>query len=413
MRPITFSYHTPRCDRRHFVTEAEVQVVLERLPTRLWERLTAVHFNDQSRRKRWLGYVTQGRHEIALCALPPRVSLTAYLRHRQSPGRFGAVRGSQWPTLAVRRFMLYDVFLHELGHLQVVNQRAKSNRRKFARETRAQDFAEHWCRELWSRPSGHPDPVHGPPTPEETDALRRDWVASNGDYKIGLLREKSKRREDAVPRFAEAIERYPDHTLALERLGVLTYSGLGTASSNASAIAFLSRAVRLDPSLYDAQVFLALALGRENRQAEARAAFERAIVLDKYAPLVLTFYADTLADWGEFAESEILFRKAMRQDPSNPQPVRDYGRSLLRDHNPEADDNLERAIKLFEQAVALDPRDAESHYRLGNALACLEGEEQRAMDHLRTALRLKATHRKAAEVLAELEADQERESLAP
>ncbi|MHC5540469.1 tetratricopeptide repeat protein [Singulisphaera rosea] len=413
MRPITFSHHAPGSDRRHFVTEAEVRFLLERLPTRLWDRLVRVHFNDHSRGRRLLGYVTWGRNEIALCGLPPRVSLSSSLGRSRSPARFGAVRGCQWPTLAVRRFMLYDVFLHELGHLQIVDKYAKSKRRKFAHETRAQDFAEYWCRELWSRPSGHPDPVHGPPTPEEINTLRCDWVASNGGYKTGLLRENAKRHEDAVLLFTKAVERYPDHAFALERLGVLTYSGVGTAPSNASALERLSRAIRLDPSLFDAHVFLGLALSREGRQAEARAAFERGIVLDRYSPLVLTFYADALADWGEFAEAEALFLKAMRQDPSHPLPVRDYGRSLLRNHNPEADDNLERAIELFERAVALDPRDAESHYRLGNALACLEGEELRAMDHLRTALRLKANHRKAAEMLAELEADQGRESLAP
>ena len=54
---------------------------------------------------------------IAICALPRRVSLTRFLRHRrQSPREFGARRGAQWPILAVKRFMLYDVFLHELGH---------------------------------------------------------------------------------------------------------------------------------------------------------------------------------------------------------------------------------------------------------------------------------------------------------
>jgi tetratricopeptide (TPR) repeat protein len=42
--------------------------------------------------------------------------------------------------------MLYDVFLHELGHIQVVDRKAKSTRRRFASETRAQEFAEHWCR---------------------------------------------------------------------------------------------------------------------------------------------------------------------------------------------------------------------------------------------------------------------------
>jgi hypothetical protein len=186
MKPLTFSYHPPRGDRRHFVTEAEIRVVLERLPGQLWERLAAVHFNDRAMGHRRLGYVRRGRDEIALCALPPRVSLAPFLRQCQSPSQFGAVRGCQWPALAVRRFLLYDVFLHELGHIQVVDRKAKSTRRRFASETRAQEFAEHWCRELWSQPFDHPDPVHGPPSPEEIETLRDGWSVSNSDYKTEL-----------------------------------------------------------------------------------------------------------------------------------------------------------------------------------------------------------------------------------
>jgi len=78
--------------------------------------------------------------------------------------------------------MLYDVFLHELGHIQVVDTKAKTIRRKFAGETRAQQFAEYWCRELWSTSFDHPDSVHSPPSPEELAALRDGWIAGNSDY---------------------------------------------------------------------------------------------------------------------------------------------------------------------------------------------------------------------------------------
>ena len=63
--------------------------------------------------------------------------------------------------------MLYDVFLHELGHLQIVDDAAKSVRRKFAMETKAQEFADHWRRRLWSEYSDHPDPVHNAPSEQE------------------------------------------------------------------------------------------------------------------------------------------------------------------------------------------------------------------------------------------------------
>jgi len=163
MRKIKFSTTIPGGDRRHYLTEEDVMVVLSRMPEETWRRLRAVHFNDRARGNRVLGYATGGSREITICALPPRISLSAALAPRQSCEQFGAMRGEKWPMLAIRRFLLYDVFLHELGHLQVVNERTKSERLRFAREKCAQEFAERWLKKLWSEHFDHPDPVHNAP----------------------------------------------------------------------------------------------------------------------------------------------------------------------------------------------------------------------------------------------------------
>lgn len=169
---VKFSISPPRADRIHYVNEEDVRILLGRLPASTWSRLRAVHFNDQSRGNRVFGYVTKrGRSEITLCALPPRIGLTRALVRGQKLGQFGARSGRKWPVLAVRRFMLYDVFLHELGHLQLINERSSSDRLKYAHEKLAQEFAMEWCRRLWSKPFEHSDPVHNPPTPDEIAAL--------------------------------------------------------------------------------------------------------------------------------------------------------------------------------------------------------------------------------------------------
>jgi len=85
----------------------------------------------------------------------------------QASEQFGAQRGQKWPALAIRRFILYDVFLHEIGHLQLIDKNRPSARLRFAREKLAQQFALQWCRQLWSTPFLHPDPVHNAPGPEE------------------------------------------------------------------------------------------------------------------------------------------------------------------------------------------------------------------------------------------------------
>jgi hypothetical protein len=164
---VKFSSSIPGADRIHYVNEEDVRIVLSRLPGDIWSCLRTVHFNDRSRGARVLGYVNRGHRDIALCALPQRVSLARFLVRGQTAEQFGARRGHKWLALAVRRFMLYDVFLHELGHLQLVDEDARSVRLKFAHEKLAQSFAVQWCNRLWSTPFGHPDPVHNRPTQEE------------------------------------------------------------------------------------------------------------------------------------------------------------------------------------------------------------------------------------------------------
>ncbi len=48
---------------------------------------------------------------------------------RNNQEQFGAIRGCPWPRAALRRFLLYEVFLHEFGYLQVVDAEAKTERR--------------------------------------------------------------------------------------------------------------------------------------------------------------------------------------------------------------------------------------------------------------------------------------------
>ena len=171
-REIKITEGPAKADRVYHISEEDVRIVLSRLPEEVLQRVKAIHFNDQSRGVRTLGYTNRGRREIALCALPPRMSLTRFLVKGQTPEQFGARKGAQWPLLAIRRFLLYDVLLHEIGHLQIIDPSAKGLMRKFAREPKSQEFAMLWCKELWSQHYDHPDPVHNKPTKEELKLLK-------------------------------------------------------------------------------------------------------------------------------------------------------------------------------------------------------------------------------------------------
>lgn len=168
---IRITIRPAKADRVYHISEEDVRVVLSRVPAETLRRVKAIYFNDESRGARRLGYTNRGRREIALCALPPRMSMTRFLAKGQTPEQFGARRGSQWPLLAIRRFLLYNVLLHQIGHLQIIDASAKGAMRKFAREPKAQEFAMFWCNKLWSQHYDHPDPVHNRPTKEELNLL--------------------------------------------------------------------------------------------------------------------------------------------------------------------------------------------------------------------------------------------------
>lgn len=175
MRSIRFTCDLPGGGRIHYLKSDDVCVLLGRLPEELWSRLREVHFSDNALGNRRLGYVTSARREISICALPRNVSLGRGCRNNScSPRVFGALPRRQWPEQAVRRYLLYNTFLHEIGHMQVVDPDAKEPRRRFAGETKAQQFAELWRGRLWAERLEHLDPVHNAPTQEQLEMFERE-----------------------------------------------------------------------------------------------------------------------------------------------------------------------------------------------------------------------------------------------
>jgi hypothetical protein len=260
MHEVKFSYTKPHGDRRHYINEFDVRVILRRLPYELWQTLKAVYLNDRSGGANRLGYVNQGRREIAICAQPQRTSMK-WAPSAGEPEQYGAVKGAQWPTLAVRRYQLYYTFLHELGHLQIVHPERSQRRRKYALEKEAHLFANHWRKKLWAEKFNHRDPVHNRPTKEESDLIQRCWVKAHFLFKKGLRVENPKDFSKCLDYFHQAIEIYPNHTQALERIGMLTYEqneSNGSTEALRQAEAWLQHALSIDPLLPHAGKYLEL-----------------------------------------------------------------------------------------------------------------------------------------------------------
>lgn len=160
-----------------YIGSPDINIVLRRIPERFLERVGEINLTAESKGVRQLGYVTsRGRRDITICSyLPPRVSLRRFMYGGNRAEEFGAFDRGQWPPWAIRRKLLYDTLLHEIGHLQTVRASPRINRR-FADETLARQFAADMRGELYSQAFEHTDPVHNAPTDEEL-AMRSCWDA--------------------------------------------------------------------------------------------------------------------------------------------------------------------------------------------------------------------------------------------
>jgi len=187
-----------------YISHNDLEIVKSRIPEEFCTRLRDIFIWGESYGVRTLGYVTRnGRRDVNLSAfLPYRVSLRRFLIKGQSALEFGTSPRGQWTPWAVRRFLLYDVFLHEIGHLQVVEKTTSNKNRKFASETLAQKFADDLRRKLWSSHFDHPDPVHNSPQPDELSIISF-WQGLDKKQRFNLVEKVVYAPHEQLPDLSE------------------------------------------------------------------------------------------------------------------------------------------------------------------------------------------------------------------
>ena len=197
-----------------YIGNADINLVLARIPPRYLSRLGEINVTAEHHSVRCLGYVSRrGRRDITLCGfLPPRLSLRRFMFDGDHAAQFGASDRGQWPPWAIRRKLLYSTLLHEIGHLQVVDDVVES-RRRFAREPVARAFAAELRGWLYSQPFEHPDPIHFAPSEEEL-AMRPWWDSLDKQMRFEIAwhilvedRRSSGFAHTIPPPYVEFIER--------------------------------------------------------------------------------------------------------------------------------------------------------------------------------------------------------------
>jgi len=151
------------------------------------------------------------------------------------------------------------------------------------------------------------------------------------------------RYEEAEKLAREAIRLAPTNPLAFDQLGAaLELRGfISSETENA-----YRRAIQLDPSFAPPYAHLGRLLRRRGQTRESAAAYESAIQRSAYVGTKI-LVAEVLQSEQRFADSELLLRAALSEDPRNPLALLLLGRALTTLGNyQEAEAVLRRALTI-------------------------------------------------------------------
>jgi len=198
--------------------------------------------------------------------------------------------------------------------------------------------------------------------------------------------------EFALQLFSRATELDPEYALAHAGLAdCWSYIYLYAERKDAVRIQAETagrRAVELAPECAQAQASLAVALSLGANTADAQAAFEKAIRLDPSLWEAWYFYARQAFASGDLPKSRSLYEEAMRVRPEDfyaPLLVAQVYQELGRPEDARA--ARERGVGLVEKHIDLHPDDARALYMGANGLVAL-GEKGKGLDWARRARRI-------------------------
>lgn len=196
--------------------------------------------------------------------------------------------------------------------------------------------------------------------------------------------------------------------LELDARSARAWNNLGSIELHrgraAAAAATIARAVALDPHLAIFRVNLADALNAAARKEEAAEQFREAYRIDPDLPDAHRGLGELALDEGDLVTAEREFRLAAGARVPSARAANFLGYVLARTGR-----SAEAAVQ-YERAIALQPDLADAHASLGLLYAEQPGERTRAIEHLRTSLRLEPGQTNAEDLrrlLRSLEAPRE------
>jgi tetratricopeptide (TPR) repeat protein len=221
--------------------------------------------------------------------------------------------------------------------------------------------------------------------PADEPALRR--ALADKDLRIAIDGYRLRLHDD--PRDAEA----------LGRLGRI-HSSLGEIEP---ALAYLRRALEVDPGSWLPHFEAGLALARARRNEEAVVEFRAALAIEPSIVEVHNNLAAASLAIGRTDQAREALESAHRMQPDSAEITTNLAVVF------EREGRLDRALALYGEALRLDSSHAEAHGNLGTLLVRL-GRLDDAELHLREALRLRPLYPAALKNLANVLAQSGREA---
>lgn len=214
---------------------------------------------------------------------------------------------------------------------------------------------------------------------------------------VALLRLQ--RFEDSIQAFNSALELGAD----MERVhyGLSgAYMGQGeqlfSAGNYSGAITQYRNAIEVssDPRYYNR---LAIALRRDNREAEAVEAFQSAIELDPDYAVAYAGLGGTYVSLQQYDDAIEVYRKALELEPD----MQHARVGLATAYTAQGNEAINRgrardAVELLENAVEVHPRHSQAHLLLAVSFNRL-GQYQSAEEHARNAIEFKQRGQKGGE----------------
>ncbi|HEV8701662.1 MAG TPA: tetratricopeptide repeat protein [Candidatus Polarisedimenticolia bacterium] len=224
-------------------------------------------------------------------------------------------------------------------------------------------------------------------------AVRLDPQSADLAVNVGTAYQALGDEARAEAAFRRALELDPRSARAWNNLGSIELRR-GNAEEAAEVIA---RAVAIDPHMAVFRVNLADALNAAARTSEAAEQFREAYRIDPDLPEAHRGLGEVALSRGDLETAEREFRLAAGARVPSARAANFLGYVLTRT------ERYSEAVVQYEKAIAIQPDLADAHASLGLLYAARAGDRARAIEHLRTSLRLDPAQARAEDLRALLD----------